>query len=215
MEWKAYNRLIKSVPEVRERVRLRFWQERLLQQASQTGVVLSSAEEFLRVFDGADPLSVPAEPWTRELFLDQIEAFPYVVFPFDKTHKTPTEWMAAAWEIASVRNELCWDMARTVSKLGELHYTKEYLRYLSQSLPIPRQVELFLYIRDRSPTREKEFRLSFENAFPNCVPHLPPSLTDEPLSETAGALEDEHSRLNLLTDEIPLGENDLEDEIPF
>ena len=167
--WKAYNRLIESVPEVRERGRLRFWQERLLQQASQPGVDLSTADEFLRVFDGADslPIPVPAEPWTREVFLSQIEAFPYVAFPFDKT---PTEWMAAAWEIESIRSELSWDMARTVSKLGELFYTDEYLHYLSQSLPIPRQMELFHYIRNRSPTREKEFRLGFEQAFPACVP---------------------------------------------
>ncbi|VTR94296.1 unnamed protein product [Gemmata massiliana] len=64
-------------------------------------------------------------------------------------------------------------MARTVSKTGALAYHRDYLTYLSQSLPVYRQVELFLYLRD-SGGREGEFRAGFESAFPACVPFLPP-----------------------------------------
>jgi hypothetical protein len=112
--WKAFNRLVESVPNVRQRGRLRFWQEQLLQQASDTGVVVSTVEEFITVFDGASPVPVPAEPWTREVFLSEIEAFPYVGFSLEET---PPEWMAAAWEIERVRNELSYEMARTITSL--------------------------------------------------------------------------------------------------
>ena len=58
-------------------------------------------------------------------------------FPLDET---PPEWMAAAWEIERVRNKLSSEMARTVGKTGELACTNGYLRYLSRSLPLARQV---------------------------------------------------------------------------
>jgi hypothetical protein len=183
--WKAYNRLIESVSDVRQRGRLRFWQEQLLQQVPD----ISTAEEFMRVFGGASPVPVPVQPWTRELFLSRIEAFPQGGFPFDET---PPEWMAAAWEIEQVRTALCWEMARTVSKIGELAYTDEYLRYLSRSLPIFRQMELFSYIRDRNPTRESEFRPGFEKAFTACVPYLPPPLTVKQVAEMMGVTEEEY-----------------------
>jgi hypothetical protein len=214
--WKAYNRLVESVPDVRQRGRLRFWQELLLQQALSTGVVIPTSEEFIRVFDGASPVPVRPEPWTRELFLSRIEAFPHGGFPFDET---PPEWMAAAWEIERVRNELCWEMARTVSKIGELAYTNEYLNYLSRSLPIARQVELFLYIRDRSPHREVEFRPGFERAFPDCVPYLPPPLTVKQVSEMLGITEDEYERQVLPPNQFRLDPDnagqDTGEDIPF
>lgn len=171
--WKAYNRLIATIPEVRVRGRLRFWQEQLLEQASRAGVTISTIEEFVTVFDGAKPASVPREPWTRDVFLELIESTPWGGFPLDET---PPEWMAAAWEIERVRKELSGEMARSVSKTGELWYTDEYLHYLSRALPVTRQVELFLNIRERSPYRETEFRPGFERAFPASVPHLPPPL---------------------------------------
>jgi len=115
--WKAYNRLVESVPEVQRRGRLRFWQEDLLQEASHSGVVISDVEEFIRVFEGASPVPGPPEPWTREVFLAGIEDFPFGGIPFDET---PPEWMAAAWEIERVRSLLSAEMARTVGKTGEL-----------------------------------------------------------------------------------------------
>ncbi|MCA9072967.1 MAG: hypothetical protein KDA84_28785 [Planctomycetaceae bacterium] len=216
--WSAFNRLVESVPEVRKRGKLRFWQERLLKQVSQQETILSTVVGFLEVFEGADrvPVPTPAEPWTRDAFLSQIEAFPHVAFPLDKT---PPEWMAAAWEIENVRDELCWDMARTVSKLGELCYTEEYLDYLSRSLPTPRQVELFLTIRDRCPGREEEFRPGFERAFPECVPQLPSPLTIKELANQMGITEDESNFHYCATNQISYdGENpsrEFEDDIPF
>ena len=188
----AYNRLVASVPDVRKRGRLRFWQEQLFRQASHIGVNISTADEFVRVFDGANPVPVPAEPWTRERFLRRIEEHPHRGFPLDQT---PTEWMAAAWEIERVRDELSGEMTRTVSKTGELGYTKEWLQYLSRSLPLARQVELFRSIRDSSNQhREVEFRPGFEAAFPDAVRHLPPPLTVTELAASVGMTEEVYSR---------------------
>jgi hypothetical protein len=214
--WKAYNRLVGSVSDVRQRGRLRAWEEQLLQQASHTGVVISTAEDFIRVFDGASPVPVPAEPWTREVFLSEIVKFPLGGFPIDET---PPEWMAAAWEIERVRHEVSSEMARTVSKIGELGYTDEYLQYLSRSLPVSRQVELFLYIMNRNFTREDEFRPGFERAFPACVPHLPQPLTVKQVSDRLGVTEDEYKRRYLYPDRAPLDRGnagqDTEEDIPF
>lgn len=168
---KPFNRLVESAQEVREKGRLRYWQEQLLQQAGPTGNALCDAEEFLRVFDGASLRALPPEPWDRGIFLTRIEKWPYGGFPLDKT---PLEWMAAAWEIDRIREEISGEMERTVSKTGELAYQPEYLQYLSKALSIDRQVELFLFIRDNgNQLREQGFRPGFERAFPRCVPYLP------------------------------------------
>jgi len=167
----AYNHLVASVPSTRDRGRLRFWQEQLLRRAASEGVAILTAEEFLRVFDRACLLPVPTEPWTREVFLRRIEEWSLGGFPLDET---PAEWMEAAWRIDRVREQVSGEMARTVGKIGGLAYEDEYLGFLSRSLPIPRQVELFLFIRERCATGEAEFRPGFERAFPECVPFLPP-----------------------------------------
>jgi hypothetical protein len=215
--WNAYNRIVKSVPDVRQWGRLRFWQEQLLQQALDAGIPIRTADEFIRVFSGASPVAGPTEPWTREVFLRRIEEFPHGGFPLDET---PPEWMAAAWEIERVRTELSSEMARTVSKTGELAYTSEYLRYLSRSLPLARQVELFHCIRDdRNELREAEFRPGFERAFPDSVPLLPPPVTEKQLSEMLGMSEDDFRRQFLNPDPIPADDNDdarvADEDIPF
>lgn len=211
----AYNRLVESVPATRQKGRLRFWQEQLLQRAALAGVAISSIGEFLRVLEGAAPLPAPPEPWTRDVFLHRIEKWPYGGFPLDET---PSEWMAAAWEIDRVREKLSGEMARTVSKTGELNYTGEYLRYLARSLSVPRQVELFLYIRERCVTRELEFRPEFERVFSESVPFLPPPLTRQQLLVELGLTEDEYQRLTRVAP-FPPAPGDLDEpkggEIPF
>lgn len=172
--WSAYNRLVESAPNVRQRGRFRFWQEQLLRSCSHVWDALMSVAGFLWVFEDAPLLPAPLVPWTRVFFLKQIEEWPHGIFPLDET---PPDWMAAAWEIDRVREELSGDMARTVSKTGKLAYHCDYLTYLSQSLPVYRQVELFLYLRDKGG-REGEFRAGFESAFPECVPFLSPPLPD-------------------------------------
>jgi hypothetical protein len=170
---KSYNRLIACVAGVRQLDRLRFWQHKLLEKAHSAGVVISTVDQFLAVFDGAIPVS--GDPATREHFLLLLEELPYGGFPFDEM---PTQWMADAWETERIREELSGEMARTVGELGELAYDAEYLSYLSRALTPQRQVELYTYLRDtcRHETREDEFRPSFERAFPACVSLLPPPL---------------------------------------
>jgi hypothetical protein len=214
---KDYNRLVASVPDTRRRGRLRFWQEELLNQVTPAAGPDWTPEEFFRVFDGASLLPVPSEPWTREVFLREIQKFPHGGFPLDET---PAEWMSAAWEIDWVREELSGEMARTVSKIGELCYTDEYLRFLSRSLSVPRQVELYQHIFDRCSTREEEFRPGFERAFPACVPSLPPPTTHQQLFDENGITEEEYQRRTARRSNPPPPiaedhEHGAEEEIPF
>lgn len=210
----SYNRLVDSVPNTRQRGRLQFWQEQLLQKAMPSGIVISTPEEFIRIFERAQPIPAPQEPWTREVFLSRIEAFPHGGFPFDET---PPEWMVAAWEIEKVRSARSEDMARTVGKTGELAYTREYLHYLSRSLTIPQQVELFLSIRGSgNELREVEFRPGFERAFPDCVPHLPPQLTTGELASLLGISVQEYESQFLNPNHFPpTTESDEQEDIPF
>jgi hypothetical protein len=134
---------------------------------------------------------------TKDDFLERMRENPHgVPLPLEAT---PPEWMAAAWEIASVREANTYDMARTVSKVGELFYTDEFLGLLGRSLSVDRQVELFRRIRQGSPHREAEFRGQFEQRFPRSVPNLPPPLTREEVIDIMGL--DEGSARHLLDGE--------------
>jgi hypothetical protein len=107
----------------------------------------------------------------RDEYLAAMQAFPCGnPLPLDQI---PAEWFAAAWEIERVREEQTAEIARTVRKIGCLHYTPTFLGLLARSLSGPRLVELFRAIRDRS-LRELEFRADFERAFPSVVSDLPP-----------------------------------------
>ncbi|MDY3554233.1 hypothetical protein R5W24_003352 [Gemmata sp. JC717] len=111
-------------------------------------------------------------------------------------------------------------MARTVGKTGELAYTHEYLSYLSRSLSIGRQVELFLYIRDSgNQLREVEFRPGFERAFPDCGPYLPPPFTLKQLADMLGITEDEYKHRFLEPNHFSTPPDDTggseEEDIPF
>jgi hypothetical protein len=171
-----FNELVSSVAYTREKGRLRFWQEQLLEKvAAESATSVLGWAEFLELFEGAARESIPHEPWTRELFLKEIEKFPWGGFPLNET---PSDWMAEAWGNDSVREELSDSFARHVSKTGSLCYPREYLKYLSDALSVHQAVELFLYIRDRCSTRESEFRPEFEQAFPRCVSSLPPPLPE-------------------------------------
>jgi hypothetical protein len=106
-------------------------------------------------------LRLQRDPWS--LAIDSI-------FP-------PEDWLAAAWEVPHIRDAHSDEMARTVSKMGELIYTDAYLTALGRSLSIERQVELFRRIRRRSPHREGEFRERFEQFFPRSRSALPSPLS--------------------------------------
>lgn len=180
----AFNRLIGSVSDARQKGRLRFWQEQHLTNiARQTGIQIGSLDEFVEVFETAEPKVIPRGPWTREIFLRRIEESPYGGFVLDET---PPSWFAEAWLINSVRIAISYDLARDVSKTGKLRCTKEWLAYLHTALSAEQLVALFLYIRDERSCqfRESEFRPEFEHAFPKCVDHLPVPYPDVPFPET-------------------------------
>ena len=89
--------------------------------------------------------------------------------------QTPASWFAEAWQIDPVRKEQTADMVRTVRKMGDLHYTREFLGLLGRSLSTSQLVELYVAIRDQSG-REPEFRAAFEQAFPEVIAELPPPI---------------------------------------
>ncbi len=196
----AFNRLVVSVPATREKGRLRFWQEQLLEKlASQTAIYITGMAEFLQVFEGAEPRRVPQTPWIRESFLRAIEEFPSGGFSLEET---PPEWMADAWQIATVRAEISYAIGRNVSKTGSLCYADDYLAYLGNALTAEQLVELFLFIRD-SVGREQEFRPEFERAFPKCVSLLPPQLPWAPTIENVLMQEQGEGSSTTDDDEIP------------
>jgi hypothetical protein len=130
----GFNRLVASVPATRAKGRLRFWQEQLLEKLTrQSEIYVTGLAEFLHLFEGAEPRELPQLPWTRMVFLRAIEEFPYGGFPLDET---PPEWMAEAWQIATVRNAISSEMGRNVSKTGSLCHTEEFLAYLGKALTV-------------------------------------------------------------------------------
>lgn len=171
-----FNKLVKSVAATKEQGRLRYWQEQLLQKvASGIGLQLCSVEDFFAIFEAAPLQEIPRGPWTREIFLRAIESYPHGAYPFDET---PSAWMAEAWTIEKVREEISYELARYVSKNGSMCCDSEYLSFLEQGLTVDQLVELFLYIRGKCSSREAEFRPEFEQAFSKCVNALPPPLFD-------------------------------------
>jgi hypothetical protein len=177
-----FNRLIESVCATKGKGRLRFWQELLLESFTETTGIRVDFNGFLRVFENATICPIAQDPWTKEVFLKRIAAFPYGGFSLDET---PPDWMREAWEIANVRECLSHEISRDVSKSGSLCCTNEYLSYLDAALTVDQQAELFIFIRDKSGcgSREPEFRPEFEQAFPRCVPYLPPWLPRDPAAD--------------------------------
>src|SRR5262245_40081727 len=73
----TFNHLVDSIPATKKKGRLRFWQEQFLAEAArQTGIRITDYKEFLRVFETAVPREIQPGPWTRDVFLRAIEAFP-------------------------------------------------------------------------------------------------------------------------------------------
>jgi hypothetical protein len=84
-----------------------------------------------------------------------------------------SEWMREAWERPDVRSELTSEMARTVSKTGELCYTEAYLDLLARALDCDRVADLYREIREHSGRHEEEWRADFERRFAECADRLP------------------------------------------
>jgi hypothetical protein len=181
----TFHHLVASVPGAREKGRLRFWQEQLLARLTEeTGVRITTAQEFLLAFEDAELQPIPKQALTKEEFLQRLHEDPWSLDVDGEI--PPDDWLTAAWEIDNFREAHTYDMARTVSKVGDLAYTDDYLASLGRSLSIERQVELFTCIRERSPHREDEFRERFEQFFSQSSSSLPPPLTREQVIDKMG-----------------------------
>jgi hypothetical protein len=114
------------------------------------------------------------------------------------------DWIAAAWDTEAVQRSIAYDMARDVSKNGELFCGQEFLEGLSAVLSTEQVVRLFHTIRDGSPHREEEFRPQFERGFARHAAALPPPLTRQ---EVVAALRafgfDEATAAELMGEERP------------
>jgi hypothetical protein len=137
---------------------------------------------------------------TKQDYLRQLERDPWSL-TIDGTFP-PEDWLAAAWEMPHVRAAHSDDMARTVSKMGQLFYADDYLAALGRSLSIDRQVELFRRIRRRSPHREDEYRGRFEEFFPGSRSALPPRLSRAEVMRALG-LDEAAARVLLDGEPVP------------
>jgi hypothetical protein len=195
---KAYNRLVDSQDATRSKGRLRFWQEELFRRfASETGIAISSVEEFLRLFEGTERKSIPVPTLTKgDFFADPNRHYYLGGLP------VPDGWIAEAWEtIAEFRDNISYEFEREASKLGDLDGCRSHLEFLDRILPLHRMVELYERVRARSPHREQEFRPTFERVFGDRMSAFP-----EPLSPN----EDEEP-----FERLKLGEKSDDGAIPF
>ncbi len=113
----------------------------------------------------------------REEYLAAVQDDPWSFPAAGGCPDPPAEWIAAAWDMPSVHDAIAGEMAREVSKNGELGCPPEYLGRLSAALRADQVVRLYRLIRDESPHREEEFRAGFEEGFARHAAALPPPLT--------------------------------------
>ena len=97
----------------------------------------------------------------------------------------PAEWVAEAWELEEVQNNLIGSLVRDVGK-GLPLSCDSFLECLATALTTDQVVAFFHGIRDGSPDRESEFRPAFERAFARHAAALPPPLTREEVIEALG-----------------------------
>ena len=99
--------------------------------------------------------------------------------PFDAPPEdTPPEWLRMP-EYLGAKEQWKDDIHDSISKVGNIWFSTEYLRDLSSKMSIVAQVEFYGELRRGFAWRESEFRPDFERGFPECVPFLPPPLTHE------------------------------------
>jgi hypothetical protein len=191
-----FNRLVESVDQVRARGRLRYWQEELVARLTAAGNPgITSAAEFIAVFDGAQPLPEPRPVITREEFLRDPNHHYYL-----GGAEIPDEWIALAWEaVPEFRENVSYEFVREASKVGVLDPSQSHLKILARILPLPRLVELYERVRAGSPHREGEFRPTFERVFGERMAAFPPPLRrreviaalGEKLAEQLGVVDDD------------------------
>ena len=158
----TFNRLIESVPQVRTRRRLRYWQEQLLARlAGFAEPPVLDAEDFIAVFGAAVPMPEPPRVVTREEFFSRPSYWYYL-----GGAPIPDEWIGSAWEqVQEFRENVTYEFAREASKVGDISGLEPSLCSLARVLPLHRMVEVYERVRARSPHREPEFRPTFERVF--------------------------------------------------
>jgi hypothetical protein len=157
-----FNRLVNSVDQVRARGRLRYWQEALIARLSSTvGSAIFGPNEFIAAFSEAEPMPEPAKAVTREEFFARPNYWYYLGGAL-----IPEEWIAEAWErVPEFRDNLSYEFEREARKMGDLDGLTAGLEFLDRILPLHRMVEIYERVRASAPSREPEFRPTFERVF--------------------------------------------------
>jgi len=175
-----FNKLVRSVDEVRTRGRLRFWQEQLLAQLP--GVpeqAITRPDEFIAVFSGAEPLPEPVPVVTKEEFFARPNYWYYL-----GGAPIPDEWITEAWEqLPGFRDNVTYEFEREASKNGDIGCLRTSLEFLDRILPLHRMVEIYERVRERSPNREPEFRPTFERIFGTRMSAFPEPLPQQDWGE--------------------------------
>jgi len=137
---------------------------------------------------------------TKDTYLECVRKDPWRFPAVEGCRQPPADWAAEAWELVEVQGSVADDLARTVSKNGELFSNPGYLESLSSVLRTDQVIRLFLEFRRWSPHRESEFRPGFEQGFVQHATALPPPLTRQEVIAAMGI--DEEAARHLL-DGVP------------
>jgi len=113
---------------------------------------------------------------TRETFLQN----PRVIYSLPPG-SIPIEWIAEAWRTTHLKDDITYELTRSVSKGGDFFLAQHWLEILPRFLVEAEVVALYGTIRDESARLECEWRKPFEQAFVQHADRLPPvQFTDEP-----------------------------------
>jgi hypothetical protein len=177
----VYNRLVAYAPEVRRMGRLRYWQERTFRQLhAETGVSITTPNDFLRLFEGAPEVPLASGPLTREQFLDDTIRLWYSARQSD----IDPEWFKEAWHTRPFfRDRLTFELTESVQLHGNFRKAAKLLGYLPTVLERDEVVALFKTIRYESGRLEDEWRPRFERAFTKHADALPTPLYGERAGE--------------------------------
>src|SRR5262245_10042696 len=107
-------------------------------------------------------------------FLQWVADNPFDPLPPD----TPPAWLRLP-EYELVKNDWLDNIERSISKIGKIWASTEWLRSLASRMTVQQQVDLYNRLRQAYPLREMEFRPDFEKGFPESVGFLPAPRTGE------------------------------------
>lgn len=124
----------------------------------------------------------------RADYLEAVQQDPWQFPAVEGCPDPPPEWVAAAWDTDAVQASIAHDLARDVSKNGEMSRRQKFLAKLSAALSTEQVVRLFHIVRSESPHRESEFRPQFTRGFARHAKALPPPLTRPEVVAALGQL---------------------------